>query len=115
MRWKSLQLWFFSALLLWTTGYCPCSICCGKWSRLNGLSTNGTYAAANWTAACNPAWLGKVFWIPGKGVVKCEDMGSKVKKSIDIFFETHAEAVRWGRQKREVVEVTELFTRHTPP
>jgi 3D (Asp-Asp-Asp) domain-containing protein len=71
------------------------------------------YAAPSWTAACPVGWLGKVFWIRGRGVVKCEDTGSKVKGHIDIFFETHQEAVKWGRQRREVVEVTELFTR--PP
>ena len=83
------------------TAYCPCKKCCGKWA--NGITASGVYAKANHTiAAPKNIPFGTVLVIDGVEYT-VEDRGGAIKgKRLDIYFDTHKEALKWGRQKREV-------------
>ena len=83
------------------TAYCPCRKCCGKWA--NGITASGTTATANHTIATpkNIAF-GTVLVIDGMEYV-VEDRGGAIKnRKLDIYFNTHQEALKWGKQKKEV-------------
>lgn len=84
------------------TAYCPCEICCGKWS--GGNTKSGTKPKAGRTIAVDPKVipLGSTVLVNGKKYI-AEDTGSAINgKVIDIFFNTHEEALKWGRQKVQV-------------
>lgn len=77
------------------TAYCPCKICSGKWGR---STSTGVIAAANHTVAVDPSVIpyGTELIINGQTYV-AEDRGAAVTgKTIDIFFDTHKEAVKFG-------------------
>lgn len=82
-------------------GYCPCSKCCGK---SDGITATGTKATAGRTIAVDPSVipLGSTVIIDGHEYI-AEDTGAGIKgKTIDMFFDTHKEALAWGVQYREV-------------
>lgn len=83
------------------TAYCPCRKCCGKWA--NGITASGVYAKANHTiAAPKNIPFGTVLVIDGVPYT-VEDRGGAIKgKKLDIYFDTHKEALKFGRQKKEV-------------
>lgn len=83
------------------TAYCPCKKCCGKWA--NGITASGTTAIANHTiAAPKNIAFGTVLVIDGMEYV-VEDRGGAIKnRKLDICFNTHQEALKWGKQKKEV-------------
>lgn len=84
------------------TAYCPCPICCGKWS--GGATKSGVMPKAGRTIAVDPKVipLGSKVEVNGK-VYVAEDTGSAINGNIiDIFFNTHNEALNWGRQKVNV-------------
>ncbi len=97
-----------NSALLWTvSGYCPCAKCCGRWAykRGGGWTKTGTRAVYGRTCAVDPSIvpLGASVWVEGIGWLIAEDTGSMVKGlHIDIFFPTHAEALRFGWQRRRV-------------
>ena len=80
------------------TAYCPCSLCCGK---CDGITATGTQATAGRTIAADPSIYpyGTKMQI-GNNVYIVEDCGGAVKgkNRIDIFFNTHAEALQFGRR-----------------
>ena len=82
------------------TAYCPCSRCCGKWA--DGITATGTRATAGRTCAVDAAILplGAQIELDGKMYV-AEDTGVSGAK-IDLFFDTHAEALAWGVQHKTV-------------
>ena len=83
------------------TAYCACSKCCGK---ANGITATGTIATANRTIAVDPKIIkyGTKVVINGQEYV-AEDCGGNVKGNvIDIFFDKHEEAVKFGKQKASV-------------
>ena len=82
------------------TAYCPCRKCCGKWA--DGITASGTTATAGRTIAVDKKVipLGTHVIINGVEYV-AEDTGVKGKR-IDIFFDSHSEALEFGRQKVEV-------------
>lgn len=80
------------------TAYCPCSKCCGK---SDGITATGVKAKARHTIAADPKFLPygtKVLFDCNEWVV--EDCGGAIKgeNRIDIFFDTHQEAVNFGKQ-----------------
>lgn len=84
------------------TAYCPCSQCCGKYA--NGITATGTIATEGRTIAADPKVLpyGTSVWIDGKEYV-VEDCGGAIKgNEIDLYFDSHEEALRWGVQTKEV-------------
>ena len=85
-----------------TTGYCPCSKCNGKWS--GGITSTGVKARASHTIAVDPKVIpyGTHVIIDGIEYV-AEDCGGAIKGNrIDIYFNSHQEALNWGRRKKEV-------------
>lgn len=76
------------------TAYCPCAKCCGKAS---GRTASGTKATAGRTVAASSQFaFGTQLNIGGHTYV-VEDRGGAVKgNKIDIFVNSHAEALQWG-------------------
>lgn len=77
------------------TAYCPCSKCCGKFS--NGQTSSGARAASGRTvAAPSNMPFGTKLNINGKTYV-VEDRGGAIKGNrIDVYVNSHAEALAWG-------------------
>jgi 3D (Asp-Asp-Asp) domain-containing protein len=94
------------------TAYCPCRRCCGRFA--NGRTSTDTSA---WQpgAATDPDVIpyGSTVAVPGYGTVRVDDTGLAMRRSwrsahrihIDVRFDYHWQARRWGSQLLEV-EVT---------
>lgn len=84
-----------TAKIFKVTAYCPCSKCCGKWS--NGITAMGTTAKAGRTVAASSQFsFGTKLLINGK-VYTVEDRGGAIKGNrIDMYVNSHSEALRWG-------------------
>ena len=95
------------------TAYCSCELCCGIWSEQHPsrIGTNfiqktatGTIPASKKTIAVDPDFipLGSEVEIDGN-IYVAEDIGGGIKGNrIDIFFDTHEEALNWGKQEKTV-------------
>ncbi len=83
------------------TAYCPCPICCGQYSNMtNPTTASGTTATAGRTIAADTSVLpfGTQVVINGQ-VYTVEDRGGAIKGNrIDIFFNSHQEALEFGRR-----------------
>lgn len=86
------------------TAYCACMKCCGK---TNGITASGTKATAGRTIATDSRFsFGTKLSINGN-IYIVEDRGGAIKgNKIDVYFNTHAEALAWG-VKYLPVEVVE--------
>lgn len=88
------------------TAYCACYDCCGK-NENNphyGVTATGTKATAGRTVAVDPTVIpyGSTVIIDGHSYI-AEDTGGAVKgKRIDIYFDNHDEALKFGRRELEV-------------
>lgn len=84
-----------------TTGYCPCSRCCGKWGK---RTSTGAIPRSGHTVAVDPKVIPYGTKLLINGVVyTAEDCGSGVNgKHIDIFYDSHIQALRHGRRSAEV-------------
>ena len=80
------------------TAYCPCVKCCGK---SDGITATGVKAKANHTIAADPNILPYGTEILcGMGEFVVEDCGGAIKGNrVDFFFDTHEEALKFGRQE----------------
>jgi len=94
------------------TAYCACYKCCGKYpsNKYYGITKTGTRAKVG-TIAVDPKVIpmGTKMYVEGLygaknyGVGKAEDIGGAIKgKIIDLYFDTHAETIQWGRQQVNV-------------
>ena len=82
------------------TGYCPCAICCGK---TNGITASGTHATPNHTIAADKRFAFGTQMVINGIVYTVEDRGGAITGNhIDIFFNTHAEALAWGKRYGDV-------------
>lgn len=75
------------------TGYCPCSICCGKWA--NGITASGKKAVEGITVAADPRVipLGTRVYIEGLGERVVQDTGGAIKNNkIDVYVSYHNKA-----------------------
>lgn len=61
-------------------------------------TANGETPIANKTMACDPANMGKVFYLQGLGEVRCNDTGGAIKGAgrFDIYLSSVQEAREWG-------------------
>jgi len=103
------------------TGYCRCGKCCGwrrTWygrpvyssgpskgkTKLVGQTASGTMAVRGTIAADTSRYpFGTIMHVPGYGYGRVEDRGGDVKGDhIDLYFRTHAAALRWGRRQLTV-------------
>ena len=76
------------------TAYCACAKCCGK---TTGITAMGTHATAGRTVAASSQFaFGTKLNINGH-VYTVEDRGGAIKgNKIDVYMNTHAEALAWG-------------------
>ena len=84
------------------TGYCSCSLCCGE--KEEKLTKSETVPKAAHTIAADPSVipLGTRIVIDGVSYV-VEDTGKAIKGNrLDIYFDTHQEAGRYGRKEKYV-------------
>lgn len=76
------------------TAYCPCSKCCGK---TNGRTASGTKATAGRTVAASSKFAFGTKLNIGGHIYTVEDRGGAINgNKIDIFVNSHAEALQWG-------------------
>ena len=83
------------------TAYCPCELCCGQWA--GGNTASGTVPTAGRTVGVDPEVipLGTTVYIDGKAY-RAEDTGACTGNIIDIYMDSHEEALRFGRQEATV-------------
>lgn len=76
------------------TAYCPCAKCCGK---ATGRTASGTRATAGRTVAASGKFSFGTQLNIGGHVYTVEDRGGAINgNKIDIYVNSHAEALRWG-------------------
>jgi 3D (Asp-Asp-Asp) domain-containing protein len=83
------------------TAYCSCEKCCGK---SDGITATGTKATEGRTIAVDPKTIpyGTEVIINGHTYV-AEDCGGAIKGNrIDVYFDSHDEALAFGRQTAEI-------------
>lgn len=81
------------------SAYCPCVICCEEYAT--GYTADGSKATAGYTLAAPSIYpFGTLFYIPYfDRVFEVEDRGGAIQDNrIDIYFDTHYEALQFGRQ-----------------
>lgn len=90
--------------LMNTSGYCPCSRCCGP--NAHGITASGRPVSANsgrFAAADRAIPFGAMLSIPGYHggrAVPVLDRGGAIKGNrLDLFFPSHRAALRWGRRQ----------------
>ena len=77
------------------TAYCSCSKCCG--SHATGYTASGTLATANRTVAASSQYaFGTKLIINGKEYTVEDRGGAITGDRIDIYMDSHAEALAWG-------------------
>lgn len=104
-----------------TTGYCPCSECCG-WKRnwygrpvfasgplkgkpkVVGQTASGTMAKPGTIAADTTIFpFGTIIYVPSYGYGRVEDRGGDIKGyRLDLFYRSHSAAKQQGRQKERI-------------
>lgn len=97
------------------TAYCPCSKCCGRYA--DGITASGykIRKGDKFVAADKRYPFGTQMYVPGyhriKGypdncypqTMKVLDRGGAIKGNhIDVYFDTHQEALEWGVQYLDV-------------
>lgn len=88
------------SVMVRTTAYCACERCCG-WST--GITCSGTKATAGRTVGANLSEypIGTELVIDGRSYF-VEDTGNLPYGTIDIFFDSHEEAIQYGVQYKLV-------------
>lgn len=84
------------------TAYCACEQCCGEWS--NGITSTGTVATQGRTIAVDPSVIpyGSEVSINGNTYI-AEDCGGAIDGNrIDVYFDSHSEALEFGIQYADV-------------
>lgn len=110
-------------MIVEATAYCPCGECCNwrrSWLGLGppviasgpsrgrpkavGITASGTRARRGTVAAdLSVLPFGTVLYVPGYGWGRVEDTGASIRgQAIDLFFDSHDDALRWGRRRIRV-------------
>lgn len=94
------------------SAYCNCSICCGQWA--GGPTSSGTMPVAGITVASNTIPEGSYIMF-NNHVYHVEDTGnpSVLGSRIDLYMNSHEEALNWGLQTFPVYAVTDVGTAST--
>ena len=79
--------------------------CCGKWAGggtfADGSSVKGQ--ALKVVAAPKGIPFGTTLYIEGVGPIAVRDRGGAIKgDKLDLYMNTHKQALQWGRQHRQV-------------
>ena len=92
------------------TAYCACKKCCGP--KAQGITASGKRVSHNngqFVAADRKFRFGTKLLIPGYAdgkAVEVLDRGGAIKgNKLDVYFASHSEAKKWGRQKLTVTIV----------
>lgn len=90
------------------TAYCPCMKCCNK---TDGITATGTKATQGRTIAVDPRVIPYGTQVTINGVVyTAEDCGGAINDNhIDIFFNSHSDALEFGVQYAEIFIESEVF------
>lgn len=83
------------------TAYCNCSTCCGQWA--GGATASGAMPVAGRTVAMAGVPFGTKLLINGN-VYTVEDRGTPYGH-VDIYFNSHGEALNFGLQYADVYKV----------
>lgn len=86
------------------TAYCPCQSCSGKWGY---QTSTGVRAKQGRTIAVDPTVIpyGSKVIVNGHKYV-AEDCGGAIKGNrLDIFFESHSDALEFGKQSIECLVI----------
>lgn len=113
---------YIDTMKMTLTAYCPCEICCGKYS--SGYTASGTKATQGRTIALSYSlrksilpYGSKVYipyavdWFAARGmqvsgIFTVEDVGGGVNKNqIDIYMDIHSRALQWGRKYNKTVYI----------
>ena len=82
------------------TAYCPCKKCCGRHSDGYTASMHKILRGDRFVASDRKFTFGTELKIPGYNnskIVKVEDRGRLIKgNKIDVFFNSHSQAKKWG-------------------
>lgn len=94
------------------TAYCPCPICCGKWSSdvENKKTSIGVGAYQGNTVAVDPSVIpyGTKLYIDGVGTFIASDCGGAIKGNrLDIYVVNHSDGLKFGRKKVNVYKINE--------
>lgn len=113
------------------TGYCDCEKCCG-WERSDdgdpvygygpmkgkpkkiGVTASGKKAKHGTIAADRAFYkFGTKLFIPGYGAGVVEDVGGAIKgrRHLDVWFENHETALKWGRRWLKVEPIADGKTK----
>lgn len=95
------------------TAYCPCEKCCGVWGKnrptdgegnLLVKTASGAYAKEGVTVAADTSVLpfGTALLIDGHEYIVQDRGGAVNGNQIDIYFESHEEALQFGVQYMEI-------------
>ena len=95
------------------TAYCPCEKCCGKWGKdrptdsegnLLVKTASGEYAKEGVTIAADTSVLpfGTIVLIDGHEYIVQDRGGAMDGNKLDIYFESHEEALQFGVQYKEI-------------
>lgn len=90
------------------TAYCSCSLCCGKWAnnRPNGIvyGAIGEELKEGYSIAVDPTVIPYRTEVVINGhTYKAQDCGGAIKGNrIDVYFEDHNDALKFGVQYAEV-------------
>lgn len=83
------------------TAYCPCVKCCGKTDKITASGVEATEGVTIATDKSIP--FGTKIYINGVGERIVQDRGGAIKNNrIDLYFDSHQEALNFGRQIKQV-------------
>lgn len=95
------------------TAYCSCKKCCGKWAdnRPNGIvyGASGNELIPNYSIAVDPDVIpyGTKVYFDDKEYIAHDCGGGINGNDIDLYFDSHEDALAWGVQYFEVYTVEE--------
>ncbi len=85
------------------TAYCPCSKCCGVYAANPGVTASGAMATPGVTVAMGGLPFGTKLSINGH-VYTVQDRGTAYGH-VDIYFNTHSEALAFGAKHADVYQL----------
>lgn len=88
------------------TAYCACESCTGPYN--DGITYSGEPAVEGITIAADTKkhGIGTELYIEGVGWRTVQDIGGSIyNNKIDVYFDSHQDALNFGRQQLEVWEV----------
>jgi 3D (Asp-Asp-Asp) domain-containing protein len=88
------------------SAYCLCEKCCGKWTNVYPRRTASGHIIKKgdkFIAASKNIPFGTWVNVPGYGRAQVLDRGGAIKDGcLDLYFDTHTKALKWGRQYLKV-------------